>query len=399
MSVNATEDPGAMSLTDRDRRVFDVIVVGGGPAGSTAAYHLAESGALDVLVVDKSEFPRHKTCGGALVSCRDWSRDLPNYGEVEADLGGHPNEHVKICVGHALWWEGRGTHFFDQVSRSEFDDRLLQVALARPGVSFRVFRVRSVERTDDGIIRLSDGVDSLLTRAVVGADGVLSVVSRALGNPPRTANQAGACLEHELVCEKPHDTAHVFFLWDAEPGYCWIFPTRNGYNVGAGFLGSARRRVRQLFRDFNEFSIERGLLPPESERAESFGALAPATVVGRVADEGILLVGDAAGLLSQLSGEGIYYAMKSGQAAGLVLSAGLHGAAGRYRREIQPVIGEVTYLRTLRPRLLAGALQGYFGLSGAAARSGLGSALQRPLLNRMFRRRRLAEASLYSRLR
>ena len=64
-----------MSLMDRNRRVFDVIVVGGGPAGSTAAYHLAEPGALDVLVVDKSEFPRHKACGGALVSCRDWPRE------------------------------------------------------------------------------------------------------------------------------------------------------------------------------------------------------------------------------------------------------------------------------------------------------------------------------------
>ena len=388
-----------MSLMDRDRRVFDVIVVGGGPAGSTAAYHLAESGALDVLVVDKSEFPRHKACGGALVSCRDWSRDLPNYAEVEADLGGHPNEHVKICVGRALWWEGRGSHFFDQVSRADFDHRLLQAALARPGVSFRVFRARALERTDDGIIRLSDGVDSLLSRAVVGADGVLSVVSRALGNPLRTENQAGACLEHELVCEKLHDTAYVSFLWDGEPGYCWIFPRRNGYNVGAGFLGPARRRVRQLLRDFITFSIERGLLPPESESAESFGALAPATVVGRVADEGILLVGDAAGLLSQLSGEGIYYAMKSGQAAGRVLGAGLQGAAERYRRQIQPLIGEVTYLRTLRPRLLAGALQGYFGLSGAAARSGLGGALQRPLVNRIFRRRHLDDASFYSRLR
>jgi hypothetical protein len=91
--------------------------------------------------------------------------------------------------------------------------------------------------------------------------------------------------------------------------------------------------------------------------------------------------------------------MKSGQAAGVVLSAGLHGAAGRYRRQIQPLIGEVTYLRTLRPRLLAGALQGYFGFSGAAARNGLGSTFQRPLLNRMFRRRRLDDGSLYSRLR
>ncbi len=56
---------------------FDIIVVGGGPAGSTAAYHLAESSSLNVLVVDKRSFPRHKTCGGALLGCRDWSMEFP----------------------------------------------------------------------------------------------------------------------------------------------------------------------------------------------------------------------------------------------------------------------------------------------------------------------------------
>ncbi|MBW2629234.1 MAG: FAD-dependent oxidoreductase, partial [Deltaproteobacteria bacterium] len=145
-----------MPAIDRKNQ-FDVVVVGAGPAGSTAAYHLA--GSLDVLVVDKTSFPRHKACGGALIRCHDWPAEFPNYAEIKPHLRAHPNEHVCLHADRTPWWECSGTHFFDHVHRYDFDDLLLRAALDKPGVSFRVFDVKSLNRLDNGLIQLSDGAN------------------------------------------------------------------------------------------------------------------------------------------------------------------------------------------------------------------------------------------------
>jgi geranylgeranyl reductase family protein len=369
--------------------------VGAGPAGSTAAYHLAETGSLDVLVVDRSPFPRHKACGGALVGSRDWPDLFPNYAEIQDQLRSRSVERVQFRVDRSPWWEGGDTHFFDQVRRDEFDDLLLRAALARPGVSFRVFHVRSVERRRDGMIELSDGSNSLIARAVIGADGASSKVSRAVGNPKRSVNQRGTCLIHHIACERSHDDAVIFYLWGGDPGYCYLFPTPDGYCAGAGFLGDAGKRTRAHLERLMTHCVEEGLLPEQHDVCRTLAGIAPATVPGLIADGNILLVGDAAGLLNQLSGEGIYYAMRSGQIAASVLTESLERCASRYRHAIQPLVKEVTYLRTLRPRLFRGVLQGYFGLTTFGRVFGLDGPLRRPFVNRLFRRTVLPARSKY----
>ena len=385
-----------MPAIDRKNQ-FDVVVVGGGPAGSTAAYHLA--GSLDVLVVDKTSFPRHKACGGALTRCHDWPAEFPNYAEIKPHLRAHPNEHVCLYADRTPWWECSGTHFFDHVHRYDFDDLLLRAALDKPGVSFRVFDVKSLNRLDNGLIQLSDGANVLEARAVIGADGASSVVSRELGNPRRGENEAGACCEYHLVCDKPHEKTSVFYLWGGAPGYGWVFCAEDGYYVGVGYLGPARKRVRQYLDDLVAYCVEEGLLPREHRIQRTFGGLAPATVVDRIADNGVLLVGDAAGFLNQLNGEGIYYAMKSGQLAGRILAERLDHSALKYRDAVKPLLREVTYLKTMRPTLLRRVLSGYLGLTGISGTFGLDGYLKAPFVNRFFRRQDLPTESHYGKLR
>ena len=382
-----------------NKNQFDIIIVGGGPAGSTAAYHLSESCSLDILVVDKSSFPRHKTCGGALLGCRDWSTEFPNYAEIEAELCGHPNEHMQICVDRSVWWKGCDTHFFDHVHRHDFDNLLLGAALDRPNVSFRVFNVNSIKHLEDGRIRLLDGAESLEARAVIGADGVSGFMSRALGNPRRNKNEFGICLVNHVVCEKPHEKAFIFYLWAGDLGYCYLFPSADGYYIGVGFLGLNGKKVKQHLDDLMVYCVDQGLLPRKYRLYRKSGGLAPATVVNHIADDGILLVGDAAGLLNQLSGEGIYYAMKSGQIAGRILAESFDQAATRYLQAVKPLLNDVSYSKSIRPRFFRGALKGYFGAVKLGRLVSLDGHLKRPFINRLFRRHDLFAWSHYQKLR
>ncbi len=374
-------------------------MVGAGPAGSTAAYHLAESPSLDILVVDKSAFPRHKTCGGALLRCRDWPAEFPNYAEVEANLNGHPNEHMYFCVDRSVWWEGRDSHFFDHVHRHDFDALLLGAALDKPGVSFRVFNVKSIQRLADGRIRLSDGTESLEARAVIGADGVSGVTSKSLGNRKQGKEELGICFVHHIVCARPHEKAFIFYLWAGDLGYAYLFPTNDGYYMGVGFVGLDGKTVRQHLDDLMVYCVDHGLLPKEYSLQRKSGGLAPASVVDHVAEEGVLLVGDAAGLLNQLSGEGIYYAMRSGQIAGRILAESLDQAAPRYRKAVKPLLDEVTYSKPIRPRLFRPVLRGYFNAVRLSGLVSLERYLKRRFVNRLFRRRDLFEGSHYQELR
>lgn len=375
-----------------------MIVVGAGPAGATAAFHLADDPSLDVLVVDRAEFPRSKTCGGALLGCGDWPREFRNYAVAEPNLSAHPVSSVRLCLDRRTWWEGHDEHFFDHVQRDAFDHQLLDAALTRPGVSFRTFHVRSVRHDADGTLELSDGRESLQSRAVVGADGVTSRLARALGNPKRSLTNAGVCRVHHIACERPHETAHIFYLFEGLPGYGYLFPTAEGYCLGVGYIGQAGRRADRLLRDLLDHCIDHDLVPREHHIRRTSGALAPATAVDRIAGDGILLTGDAAGLLHQLSGEGIYYAMHSGRLAGSILAEGLDDGPARYREAVQPLVDEVTYLAKLRPRVLGAILAATFRAADLALALGLDAPVRAAMLNRLFRRPGRIEGSPYGEL-
>ncbi|HEY4611201.1 MAG TPA: geranylgeranyl reductase family protein [Ilumatobacteraceae bacterium] len=322
---------------------YDVIVVGAGPAGSIAALVLARAGAR-VALVDKAPIGRDKACGDLIgprgVRLLDdlglGVPDAPAVGDmiVVGPLGRQvllPARAGKTYPGHAI-----------VVPRAQFDSKLRTAALDAGAVGLDA-RVGSV---DGGRVGL-DGHGRIDADFVIGADGATSVTARttALADPSRAL--WGFAVRGYLPVEV---ALPVISLWNdqpgrAFPGYGWLFPGPDGANLGLGLgLGHSRlesRRAQQQLDAFCAHLVRIGMMewPPKSPARQLGGWLKMGIVGTRPAAGNVLLVGDAAGLVNPLQGEGISQALASGQAAALAILGHPTTAAESYRRWVDATYG------------------------------------------------------------
>ena len=320
-------------MTPRD---CDVLVVGGGPAGSTCAWQLRRAG-LDVLVMDKRTFPRDKICAGWITPAvvASLELDLRDYarGRVLQPIRG-------FRIGTIGGAEG-ATRFSEPVSygirRCEFDDYLLRRASARLALGESM---KSLAREGDGW--LVNG--RIRTPLVVGAGGHFCPVARQLGGK-ETDDQA-IVVAQELEFPLPEserrqcgiepDVAQIYFCPDLK-GYGWCVAKGNYLNVGLGREDS--HRLSEHVEHFRDWLSQRGGIPrdlpgkfnghayvlyPESRR--------------RQYDDGVILIGDAAGLAYPRSGEGIRPAIESALMAAQIIRE----ASGTYSRDrLAPYAGRL----------------------------------------------------------
>ena len=329
---------------------YDVVVVGGGPAGSTTARGLAGGGAR-VCLVDKARFPRPKPCGGALspraLSCLPPGVDKVVRTRIRRAVftyqSGKPFEVVsRVPMGY-------------MICREEFDT-WLKAHAEETGVTIREgVAVRGIETTASRYI-VRAGAEAISARMLIGADGATSVVASQCF-PGRPAARYLA-LEAE-VPQDGHDLGETVRVdVGAYPGgYAWAFPKGDRVNMGAMVESSRGRDLRAALAAF--VAGQRTLPSPTS--ADLRGALvaAPGSAPVPCARSGVLLVGDAAHLADPFLGEGIYYAVRSGMlAAEAVLgqSDGVSSAA-RYSAQIASQIwpdliaaSRVAYLFHRMPR-------------------------------------------------
>jgi geranylgeranyl reductase family protein len=333
--------------------VYDVVVVGAGPSGSTAAYYID---GLKTLIIDRYDFPRHKACGGGLMSSRDWRLEFENFAKIESKIESvHSNNTFRMYWNKTFVTARRFKHFFDQVSRSEFDHLLLKEALIKDNVTFQKFTLQTIRRGSFGEKNgyvLSDGEQEIFASFVVGADGMLSKVSEFLGNKPRKRHQYGVCLEYDIECEKVSDDVIGSTGWGYEIGYSWIFPTKKGYYVGVGMVREPREIAKRYLDRYLDFSVKKGWIPKEYTITRTFGAMIPLKVVNQYCSNGVILCGDAMGMVSILIGEGIYFAMKSGKIAGQTLSVSQKNLRKRYRKNIRPVVKAVSLTPYIPPKII-----------------------------------------------
>jgi flavin-dependent dehydrogenase len=304
----------------------DVLVVGGGPAGSTCAWRLVQAG-LDVLVVDAASFPRQKPCAGWVtppvfaalqVSAREYGADR----SLEAITGFRTS-----VVGGPQIETRYGRTVSYAIRRTEFDAYLLHRSHARLRLDYRVERVR---RTAEGWVLN----DELRAPVLVGAGGYFCPVARALNAPPPAGTIVAARNvefqmdpAQEAACAVDASTPEIYLDRDLT-GYGWIVRKGGVLNVGFGRLGAGG--LASHVSAFAEHLRKLGRLPPGTPVAwPGHAYLLRETTARGLVDDGVLLVGDAAGLARGRSGEGILPAIESGLAAADTLIA----ARGSYGRE------------------------------------------------------------------
>jgi len=310
---------------------WDAIVVGGGPGGSTAAWRLARDGAR-VTVLDAARFPRLKLCAG-WVTPTVWRT-------LELDPSSYPHT-IQPFADATIELDGEvlQTRWPKTVSygivRREFDAFLLDRAAAAGAQIQQGVRVSGVISEDTGVT-LETSAGTLRAPLVIGAGGHNCPVARALGEiadaeavvvTRESETRVGASLLRELTsrCGTPELFAEPDFR-----GYGWYFTKGDFLNVGIGCIGDGRDLHRRCAAMLDRLHAD-GRLPVGLE-LEPFRGHAYAVRVDhprRIAGDGFLLVGDAAGLARGVSGEGIGPAVESGVfAAEAVLARGSGGAAG-----------------------------------------------------------------------
>ena len=286
-----------------------MIVVGAGPAGSTAAFRLATEGAR-VVVLDRQRFPRDKPCGGG-VTARG-ARLLPFsidpvvervVDRINVTMG-HHGPRRDVCADVPLVY---------MTQRRRLDHYLIDQAVGA-GVDFRDgTRVRAIDGTSDGVrVRTDHGV---ITAAVlVGADGANGVTRAALGAPEPSFAVA---LEGNLprgaagFDDRRYETAALLEFATVPGGYGWIFPKGDHTNFGVGGWLAEGPRLRA---HLNELCAAHGVGPDELEHIR--GHRLPIRRAGTpVATPRAVLVGDAAGLVDPFSGDGMYEAFLSSKIA------------------------------------------------------------------------------------
>jgi len=340
----------------------DVLVVGAGPGGSTAAYHLARHG-VDVAVVDKASFPREKVCGDGLTP--RVVKLLLDMGVDTSDPGFARVEGLRIYGRFAsleLPWPTLSTwpdyglvrtrHDFDHLLAQHADkagaqlwERTEAVGPIREEGWVKGATLREVSDDDkDGPAR------DVRARYVIAADGASSRFGQQAGVKRDPTRPLGIAARRYYRIDRPQETwlDSWLDLWEGDallPGYGWVFPLPDGtVNVGAGllntFTGFKDVSAQRLFDAFVHMLPESWRLSDETATSPVLSGPLPMGMNRRpLAMPGMLLVGDAGGLVNPFNGEGISYAMESGQlAAELVyesMVAGRPGLAQVYPTELR----------------------------------------------------------------
>jgi geranylgeranyl reductase family protein len=308
-----------------------VLIVGAGPAGSAAATFLARQG-IRVTLLERHRFPRDKVCGDGLTPRSLWMLDRLGLNNLCVERGApihrvylaSPGGHTLIAPLPAHIFGGRA----GVVTRELLDEALVRHAQAAGAELVEQAVVEKVHISAQGAkVRLADGRE-FSGDIVLGCDGAPSVVRQALGAPSfPDEHSAFAVRVYYENLQLTHPDAYAIF-WEQEllPAYGWVFPLPGGRaNVGIGLrtdhMRARNEKLPALLEQFCSMPRAREQLKGGTRIGRAKGHHLPmGAFVAPIAFDRALLLGDAAGFINPLTGEGIEFAMESGEIASEVIA-------------------------------------------------------------------------------
>ena len=309
---------------------YDAVICGAGPSGATAAKYMADAG-LDVVVLEKKSFPRDKPCGGGLrtqvisefTHVEKGIRKIPHTVSYRAKM--YPPS-LQNCVdynpGKVVLYHIRRTHF----------DAMLADAARDAGAELRENdEVRKVSVSESrGVLQLKSG-EEVFGKVVIGAGGMHDPVARYLRRkeamPEKwSKSDIGVVLVEEYDVGEDYieetyggeRTSHFHLKPNNIYGSGWVFPKKSVLNIGLGAFWSYMKGldIKTAYGDYITMIKKEGLVPAGLKPIDPKGAQIPLRgAIKTTFSHRILLLGDAAGFVSPIGGDGIYYAMSSGKIA------------------------------------------------------------------------------------
>jgi len=355
----------------------DVIVVGAGPGGSAAAFHLASAG-LDVLLLEKTEFPREKVCGDGLTP-RAVKQLIKMGVDISPEAGWLKNKGLRVIGGGLrleLDWPDLASYPDYGLTRTRLDfDESLADAAVKAGA-----RMQTTTNVGGAILDKAGrvvGVTATVGKEkipveyraplVIAADGVSGRLALSLGLAKRDDRPMGVAVRRYYNSPRHEDDYLESWLelWDRTrgekrllPGYGWIFGLGDGRsNVGLGILNTSKAfqhvDYRKMLTDWLNNTPEEWGYREENANGPIRGAALPMGFNRKPHyTRGLMLVGDTGGMVNPFNGEGIAYAMESGEIAAEIAAQALGRPQGLSReRALQAY-----------PKVLSETYGGYYRL-------------------------------------
>ncbi|MEO0094340.1 MAG: NAD(P)/FAD-dependent oxidoreductase [candidate division WOR-3 bacterium] len=321
---------------------FDIIVVGAGPAGSSAAYTAAKEGLAVAL------FEEHPQIGIPLQCAEGLSRStIKNYLDIKPEwtavslqgsiVRGPTGGEFKIEYPNVGW----------VLNRKIFDKELASLAISKGAVLKTNAKVVKIE---DGMVEVNEygKLKKYRFRFIIGADGISSMVGRWLGIDTRLGvNEIEVCAEYfiENIKIEPNYTYLIFDNKIAPGGYAWVFPkSKDSANVGLGISPlTAKKRAKEYLDEWVKSEFPSGVI-----KEKIFGGV-PAKILKKFSGKNFFLVGDAARFTDPLSGAGIANGIKSGMIAGRNAVLRLKNKKDFFEKEIEKeILSEIRFHKKVR---------------------------------------------------